>query len=47
MAQDNEIHSLRFTPRKYKMPNFKGKYLITLTGKRITTLSGKNIKTNG
>jgi hypothetical protein len=45
MAQDNEIHSLRFTPKTYRIPRvILGKYLVTsLLGKKLTTVSGKNI----
>jgi len=48
MAENNTIHKIRFTPRKFFVPNgFFGKYLVTLTGNKLTTLTGKNIKTNG
>jgi len=48
MAQNNVIHRIRFTPRKYAVASgFFGKYIKLLSGNNLTTLTGKKLKTNG
>jgi len=48
MSQNNTIHKIVFTPKKYTLTNSVfSKFLVTLSGETITTLTGKKIKTNG